>query len=229
MVKGFRFTHKAIAIALCGMSAACSQETMVRVPEQQLHRVLAEPTSLPKANPSADVMQTMQWVAYTKDNAGHAYAVVDKKNAQVFLFRPDGDFVGSSPVLLGSAKGDHSVPGIGEKPLSQVRPDERTTPAGRFVTEAGSNLKGEDIYWVDYDAAVSMHRVRAANAKERRLERLASPTPDDNRISYGCINVPAKFFDNAVKPLFAKQAIVYVLPDTGSPQQWFPVAARLRR
>jgi hypothetical protein len=30
-----------------------------------------------------------------------------------------------------------------------------------------------------------MHRVRATNPLERRLQRLATPTPDDNRISYG--------------------------------------------
>ena len=39
------------------------------------------------------------------------------------------------------------------------------------------------MVWVDYDAAVSMHRVRTTNAAERRLARLASPGIDDNRIS----------------------------------------------
>ena len=43
------------------------------------------------------------------------------------------------------------------------------------LSEPGRNLQGEDIVWVDYDAAVSMHRVRANNPAERRLERLARP------------------------------------------------------
>jgi len=85
-------------------------------------------------------------------------------------------------VLLGLARGDDSVPGIGERKIAEILPFERTTPAGRFVGERGRNASGEDIVWVDYDAAVSMHRVRATNPKERRLERLASPTPADNRI-----------------------------------------------
>ena len=38
-------------------------------------------------------------------------------------------------------------------------PEERTTPAGRFVAERGQNLRGEDVVWIDYDAAVLMHRV----------------------------------------------------------------------
>ena len=109
-------------------------------------------------------------------------------------------------MLLGLAHGDDSVPGIGERQMSEIRPEERTTPAGRFVSEPGRNLQGEDIVWIDYDAAVSMHRVRATNPAERRLERLASPGVDDNRISYGCINVPADFYDAHLKPVLGARA-----------------------
>ncbi|MBV5276836.1 hypothetical protein JZU56_03175, partial [bacterium] len=45
--------------------------------------------------------------------------------------------------------------------------------------------------------------------------RLATATPLDNRISYGCINVPAAFFKQVVHPMFAgTSGIVYVLPET---------------
>jgi hypothetical protein len=107
------------------------------------------------------------------------------------------------------------VPGIGERKIADIQPHERTTPAGRFAAELGNNSHGEDILWVDYEDAVSMHRVRPVKASERRLQRLASPTPADNRISYGCINIPPGFFDGVVKPLFVpRNGIVYVLPDT---------------
>ena len=73
---------------------------------------------------------------------------------------------------------------------------------------------GKDVLWVDYKDAVSLHRVITNNPKERRLERLATPTPRDKRISYGCINVPANFFDDVVKPTFTGMiGIVYVLPE----------------
>ena len=131
------------------------------------------------------------------------------------VFDAAGNPRGSSPVLLGLAVGDDSVPGIGERKMSDIRPAERTTPAGRFVSEPGRNLQGEDIVWIDYDAAVSMHRVRNGNQADRRLERLATPTPADNRISYGCVNVPAAFYDAFIKPFFGvKPAVVYVLPET---------------
>jgi hypothetical protein len=68
--------------------------------------------------------------------------------------------------------------------------------------------------WIDYDAAVSMHRVRPVVAAERRLERLASSTPEDNRITYGCINVPVDFFDRRIAPVLGHRAgLAYVLPE----------------
>jgi hypothetical protein len=54
-----------------------------------------------------------------------------------------------------------------------------------------------------------------ANRKERRLQRLRSPSAEDNRITYGCINVPASFYAKVVRPLFKKTTgVVYILPET---------------
>ena len=75
---------------------------------------------------------------------------------------------------------------------------------------------------VDFDAAVSMHRVRPWVKAERRLERLASPGPADNRISYGCINLPRQFYEGVLSPAVrATGAVVYVLPEASTPRQVF--------
>ena len=59
-------------------------------------------------------------------------------------------------------------------------------------------------------------------SQRRERQRLATPTPLDNRISYGCINVPAKFFENVVSPAFTgTNGIVYVLPETRSNREVF--------
>jgi hypothetical protein len=161
------------------------------------------------------IQELRVWAVATRDNAGQPFVVLDKRGAHLWLFDGRGQVLGNTPVLLGMAKGDDSVPGIGERPIQQILPHERTTPAGRFLAEAGENADGEDIFWVDYDAAVSMHRVRAKVPGERRLQRLASPTPADNRISYGCINVPVAFYDLRLKPtLLRNRGVVYVLPET---------------
>lgn len=171
---------------------------------------------------SRNARQLADWVVDSGDHAGKPFVIVDKPNARIFVFDAGGRIRGASPALLGAARGDQSVPGIGERELSDVRPEDRTTPAGRFVAALGRNFRGEDVVWVDYDAAVSMHRVITTNPKERRLHRLATPTPKDNRISYGCINVPAAFFDNVVSPAFTgTEGIVYVLPEVLSAREVF--------
>jgi hypothetical protein len=106
-----------------------------------------------------------------------------------------------SPVLVGAATGDVAPPDIGTRPLAKVKPHEKITPAGRFVTESGRNTKGEDVIWIDYDSAVSMHRVRNV-AREGRPKRLATPTVDDNRISFGCVNIPVPFYEKVLRPWF---------------------------
>ena len=96
----------------------------------------------------------------------------------------------------------------------------RTTPAGRFVSEPGRNLTGEAIVWVDYTARLAIHRLRPAAAYERRPERLASSTPDDNRITLGCVVVEPAFFDTVVAPtLGTGYGVVYVLPENESLQR----------
>lgn len=171
---------------------------------------------------SSDARKTADWVLDSGDNAGMSFVIVDKVDAKVFAFDAHGELLGAAPALLGLAKGDDAVPGIGERKLSTILPEERTTPAGRFVAVLDRNLHGKEILWVDYDTAISLHPVLTSNAKERRGQRLSSPTPLDNRISYGCINVPAAFFKNVVHSAFKGTAgVVYVLPETRSAQHVF--------
>ena len=197
----------AFALACAGMAQAGTA-----------HAASIHAVDLPvMAGASAQARQLVRWVLQSGDNKGLPFAVIDKKNARVTVLTASGQARGSSPVLLGLARGDDSVPGIGERKMADIRPEERTTPAGRFLAEHGRNANGEDIVWIDYDAAVSMHRVRANNKAERRLERLATPTPADNRISYGCVNVPAAFYERVIMNTFDVQyAVVYVLPDVKS-------------
>lgn len=172
-------------------------------------------------NASPDAVGIANWAVESGNHRGLPFMIVDKKAAMVYVFDGKGQLRGSAAALLGAAVGDDSVPGIGERKISSILPEERTTPAGRFVAALARNIHGKEILWVDYAAAISLHRVATGNRAERRAERLASATTQDNRISYGCINVPAAFFDKVVMPVFKNNGIVYVLPETKSLQQVF--------
>lgn len=165
---------------------------------------------------SEDARFAAQWVMHAADHQGLPFAVVDKRDARLYVFTADGRLLGASAALLGAAVGDHSAPGVGQRAQKRGLPlDERTTPAGRFASEPGRNLTGEDIVWIDYDAAVAIHRLRPADPRERRPERLASTSPADNRISAGCVVVPIAFYEQVVRPSLGRsRGVVYVLPET---------------
>jgi len=166
---------------------------------------------------SSEARHVADWVVISGDNRLQPFVIIDKVEAKVFVFDAKGNLQRAAPALLGLAERDDDEPGVGDLPLSGIPPEIRTTPAGRFEANMGRNLKGQDILWVDYAAGLSLHRVVTGNKAERRQQRLDSPTPRDNRISFGCINVPVPFFDEVVKPAFAgKGGIVYILPETRS-------------
>ena len=162
---------------------------------------------------SADARVVADWVVGTHDNRGLPFIIIDKADARVFVFGSNGTALGAAPALLGLSRGDDSVPGIGQRRLATITTAERTTPAGRFQAALGHDFE-QDILWIDYDAALSLHRVIVGKRADRRAERLASPTPLDNRISFGCVNVPARFYDDVVSPAFTGTVgIVYILPE----------------
>ena len=170
-----------------------------------------------------EVKKMAGWVLDSGDNRGAPFVIVDKSEAKVFVFGKSGEMLGNTWALVGLAQGDDSVPGIGTMPLAQITPDMRTTPAGRFVATIGHDLGTLNVLWVDYPSAISLHRVINTNPAERRLERIVSKVPADHRISYGCINVPAQFFDNVVDPTFKDtKGIVYILPEVKEMRTVFP-------
>lgn len=172
--------------------------------------------------PSAEVTELVRWVTASRDNGGMPYLIIDKADAAVFAFDPAGHLQAAAPVLLGLARGDRSVAAVGDERLSAIRPQDRITPAGRFVSSLAHDPHGKEILWVDYKDAIALHAVVKGTPQEHRAERLQSPISADHRISYGCINVPLDFYKGFVSPAFAHTSgIVYILPETSTGRRLF--------
>ncbi len=164
---------------------------------------------------SAEVRDVARWIGESADNGGLPFLLIDKVAARVFAFDADGELLGHEAALLGAARGDTTAAGVGDLSIAAIRPEQRTTPAGRFVAHLDKDIHGRGILLIDYDASIALHPVVPGTPKERRAERLRSASPDDNRISFGCINVPPGFFDMVVRPTFTGTAgVVYILPET---------------
>ncbi|HWS78570.1 MAG TPA: L,D-transpeptidase [Thermomonas sp.] len=178
---------------------------------------------------SATVIALAGWVVAAKDSQGYPFAVIDKSAAQVLVFGGDGRLRGAAPALFGSAVGDHTAPGVAGLALREIPGRDRTTPAGRFVGGFGPSVDAGRVLWVDYDSAVSIHPTATGVPAERRAERLASPSPDDNRITHGCINVAPDFYEQIIQPAFERGGVFYILPEKGAIEATFPEFARTQR
>lgn len=226
---GRRHALGVVVLAALGPGLAMARPA----PQATVDPGAAEPTATSLSGPprladlgrqpaSAEVRDIAHWALDSGDARGLPYIVIDKANARVFVFDAAGRLQGAEPALLGMARGDVAPEGLGGLRLAAIRPQDRITPAGRFVAALDRDLKGREILWVDYDDALALHRVAKGQPSERRSERLLSPTAEDNRISYGCINVPATFFDDVVSPAFrGSGGIVYILPETAPAAGFF--------
>lgn len=185
--------------------------------------VIAEAAKPEKPPMSAAAARVANWVLVTGDNRALPYLIIDKQGAVAHLFDAEGKAVADAPVLIGVAPGDDASPGIGSKSLAEIGPAEKTTPAGRFLARFGVAAGKKRVLWVDYATSVALHTIPPGTKKERRRERMLSPEIDDNRITFGCINVPIAFYGKNLQPLFSgKGGYVYVLPDTKSLEEVFP-------
>jgi len=210
-----------LALAFANLGVASAKDAA--------EKPVAAVDQLPPGQEVSDtVIELAGWVVATKDSQGYPFVIIDKAAAQVLVFGGDGKLRGAAPGLFGSAIGDHTAPGVAGLALREIPGRDRTTPAGRFVGGFGPSIDAGRVLWVDYDSSVSMHPTATGVPAEKRVERLASPTPDDNRITHGCINVSPEFYEQVVSPTFQRGGVFYILPDKASLAETFPEFAQSR-
>lgn len=154
-------------------------------------------------------------VMSSADHGGLPFAIIDKRSGWIAVYRADRTLAGESTALVCLDPGDLALPGVGERAQQgRLRSGDRTTPAGRFVSESGHNLDGEAVVWIDYEAALAIHRLRPGPGFADRGRRLASTRGDDKRISAGCVVVPVAFYQSVVGPVLGRgAAVIYILPE----------------
>ena len=218
-------------LAFPGIGMASAKEAAAREAGAGKEAAAQATASLDQLPPgqevSATVIELAGWVLAANDNLGYPFAVIDKAAAQILVFGGDGRLRGVAPGLFGSAVGDHTAPGIAGLALREIPGRDRTTPAGRYVGGYGLSIDAGRVLWVDYDSAVSIHPTADVPA-EKRAERLASPSPDDNRVTHGCINVSPEFYEQIIAPTFKRGGVFYILPDADPIAETFPEFAQSR-
>ncbi|MBX3620856.1 MAG: L,D-transpeptidase [Rhizobacter sp.] len=206
--------------------AALALATLLALAPPAAHATTPEVTPAATDTLSADARYVHGWALANDDNAHQPFAIVDKKAARLYVFDAQGRLLGAASALLGQAAGDHAVAGVAHGDLNLIPLADRTTPAGRFASQPGRTFSDTNV-WLDYDAALAIHRVRPGASKAARLARLATGSPADNRASLGCVVVAPEFYDAVVQPtLGAQRGVVYVLPEGAPVQAVFGTPAR---
>lgn len=201
--------------------AATATASQAKAQKRKSAKSVQKPVEMPDL--TIPTQRVTSWVNETGDNNGLPYLVIDKPSATIFAFDASGKPVGFGPVLIGRALGDDATPGIGNKSLAEIGPAEKTTPAGRFLARFGKAAGNTRVLWVDYATSVAIHTIPSGNPKENRTRRMLSPDIDDNRITFGCINVPKALYNGKIAPMFGKKGgYVYILPDTKPLEDAFP-------
>lgn len=208
---------KVAAVAAAGIAIAVLGEYPNHSSAVALH---AAPASV-QANfrgvaASADAQRVAEWALHTADHEGLPFIVVDKRHAKTYVFDRAGALIDWTPALIGMGVGDHFEPGVTEMSMYETEPHQRITPAGRFKAEEWQKPNGEWILWLDYSTQIALHKLRRSQLglSQEREARLYSNDPQDNRVTYGCVNVSPEFYDRVITPTFNKGGgVVYVLPE----------------
>lgn len=214
-----RLKRLGLLLAFNAMAALGAPVVPAGTPELPVHSgtpTTTAPIDFNGQPASPQIQRAARWVTASGDNADLPYVLIDKVNAEVYVFDASGRLNGSAAALLGLTRGDRFAKHTINQKVLAVRPADRITPAGRFVSSLSRDVHGKQILVVDYAESIALHAVVKGTPAEHRAQRLQSATSQDNRISYGCINVPTKFFANVVIPAFAQSnGVVYILPETG--------------
>jgi uncharacterized protein YbcI len=166
-----------------------------------------------KMSPLAqDVYGAMAPVAM---KTGKWFMVADKPNGMLHIFKEDGSHALSDPTLYGKDKGD-----VLDK-VSSLEGGPKVTPAGKFtMKESPADYAGKTslilVESKDHTGYIAIHAADVSTPSENRLGRLDTPTAEDNRVSYGCINTKHDTFIKKIKPNIASLdgGLIFVLPET---------------
>lgn len=123
--------------------------------------------------------------------------VLDKENASLTVYYPDTQTRITQPALLGRIKSD-------KLDMTNYDHEERAngiTPSGTFTVnnEFSWQLNEPMLVFIQGAYAVdAIHPLWTRNPDQHRVQRLYSPTPADNRVTGGCVNVDPDFFYNVL-------------------------------
>ncbi len=200
-----------MAKALAAIVVAVSLTNMVGITDARAAQGVGTVTQVTQvANLSQPANVVNSWIRQTHDNNGQRYVIADKAAGTIHIMDAAGNELATAPALYGKRTGDGMS--LGETPAGVFMLHNQSAPHsyGGDLQQFATAPNG-DIY--------AVHRV-LTNNNQNRQGRLDTPTAADNRVSLGCINIPADIYNQYLNKGF--QGKLYVLPDQKKLSEVFP-------
>lgn len=161
------------------------------------------------------------------------YIIADKYTATIYVIGGDNMLIHSFPALFGAATGE--TPHTSNLSTKNPGPG-ATTPQGMYELMNNPDLISDhdlekyqgNIYMVkntenENGVYMAMHQTAYMNAEnyKQRLAALASPSPEDNKMSWTCINIGKENFEEYLDKYFdvsEEGYMLYILPDNPDEQ-----------
>ncbi|RKW13425.1 MAG: hypothetical protein D8H94_10065, partial [Cardiobacterium sp.] len=157
---------------------------------------------------SSAAKASLDHIIDTADNGGRPFVIADKKAGKLYLMNAEGKVVDTTPALFGKTPSDAAktagATGAGKYDLTYNRDTRLPSGYAGSVQSFDTGANGEQF---------AIHRVIDVKGQNRQ-SRLDSKTARDNRITLGCINIPAEFYDAHLDNELG--AVLYVLPETAN-------------
>ena len=180
-------------------------------------------------------------IRYNKDNyQGEHYGIVDKKSCQLKIYNKEGKVVKTFTVGVGKTKGDglgaYMIDQHYKTRDAAKAESNRYTTAGEFTLDdyaeapldyTGSdgkarmmNLKGDNrgvrsgqmsIHML-YDPKSDISKAKQSASYKQREAAIKSKGLEDNRMSYGCVNLTQEDYD-VMHSFLGEGDKIYVLPE----------------
>lgn len=153
-----------------------------------------------------------------------AYIIADKPSATLMIFDQNNNLVAQFPAIFGAVPGEAPNRYDLNDPNRAINRKEKgvaTTPMGTYEFGVKDSrprkdiieMYGGDIFEIFGMVNMAIHSTYPKE-KEVREKALNSPTPEDNKMSGGCINISRENLDK-ILPMFAgrKDNKLYITPD----------------
>lgn len=130
-----------------------------------------------------------------------SFIIVDKPLSKAYIYDSTGKLVKSFPVVLGRSLGDQTNAASAS---STVPGDKAYTTAGKFTLDSTQMLPEDRAEYKNKILAISGTNELALHITypgelEKRTKALNSDSVEDNRLSWGCVNISEANWDNFVK------------------------------